>query len=312
MKYLFGPVNSRRLGISLGIDLVPHKTCSLNCIYCECGATTFLTAELKEYVPVSEVIRELDEFLSQDPDLDVLTFSGSGEPTLHSRIGEIIGYIKKHYPRYPVCVLTNGTLLWKEEVRLALLKADTVVPSLDAVSVKAFKKLNRPAPGLDPAHIVEGLVAFRKEFAGKINLEIFLVPGINDTPEELALIKEAALRIAPDLVQLNRLDRPGAEKGVETFPYEEFLRVTDFLQPLNVEIIGKPDTSRAANATVHEQLQMVRAVLKRRPSTVEDLSLMLGLRPTEVHKLLRHLETEGSLIQREMERGTFYQISDEE
>ncbi len=308
MKYLFGPVNSRRLGISLGIDLVPHKTCSLNCVYCECGETTDLTDEIREYVPTAEVLAELDAYLKDEPKLDVLTFSGSGEPTLHSGLGEVIAFIKEKYPQYPVSVLTNGTLLWKEEVRQALLKADTVVPSLDAVTDAAFRKLLRPAPNLDPLKIVDGLVAFRKMYSGKIMLEVFLVPGINDTESELTLLREAALRIEPDLVQLNRLDRPGAVDWIETFPWEEFLRVKDFFYPLPVEIIGKPDPDRRVPASVHERLEMVSAILRRRPSTVEDLSLMLGLRIVEVQKLLYQLEEGGCLLQEEMERGTFYQL----
>src|SRR5208337_2577115 len=134
MKYLFGPVNSRRLGISLGVDLVPFKTCSLNCVYCESGATT------AEYVPTDDVISELDRFLSVSPNIDVITFSGSGEPTLHAGIGRIIGHLKLKYPAYKVAVLTNGTLLWNPGVRKSLARADMVIPSLDAVSPGVFNK----------------------------------------------------------------------------------------------------------------------------------------------------------------------------
>jgi len=148
-KHLFGPVPSRRLGISLGIDLVPYKTCTANCVYCECGKTTNLTIERKEYIPTDEILNELDVYLKQAPDLDYITFSGSGEPTLHSKIGEIINFLKKNYPQYKVAVLTNGTLLFHKELRDELKNADIIKPSLDAGSDEIFKKIKRPHENLN-------------------------------------------------------------------------------------------------------------------------------------------------------------------
>ncbi|MDK2863513.1 MAG: hypothetical protein PWQ46_1223, partial [Methanomicrobiaceae archaeon] len=190
-RYLFGPVPSRRLGISLGIDLVPHKTCSFNCIYCECGQTTDLTCERREYVPTNRVIAELDDFLATAPDLDYVTFAGSGEPTLHSGIGEIISFIKDRYPRYRVAVLTNSALFTDPDVRAALMRADLVVPSLDAVSEEVFVKINRPSPGITAGQVLEGLLDFAREYTGEVWLEIFIVPGVNDTDKELRLLKDA-------------------------------------------------------------------------------------------------------------------------
>ncbi|MFO8145279.1 MAG: radical SAM protein, partial [Candidatus Syntrophosphaera sp.] len=154
MKYLFGPVPSRRLGVSLGVDLVPHKVCSLNCVYCEVGRTTNLTIQRKEYVPLDEVLKELEEYLSQDPDLDFITFSGQGEPSLNSGLGRVIDFIKDKYPRYKVAVLTNGTLFWDEKVRAEVMLADVLLPDLDAVSELAFLKVNRPAPELKIDRII--------------------------------------------------------------------------------------------------------------------------------------------------------------
>ncbi|MDD4253495.1 MAG: radical SAM protein, partial [Methanoculleus horonobensis] len=189
-RHLFGPVPSRRLGISLGIDLVPHKTCSFDCIYCECGRTTDLTCERREYVPTGRVIAELDDFLAKGPDLDYITFAGSGEPTLHTGIGEIIAFIKDRYPRYRVAVLTNSALFTDPDVRAALMRADLVVPSLDAVSEEVFIKINRPSPGTTAERVLKGLLDFAREFSGEIRLEIFIVPDINDTEEELRLLQE--------------------------------------------------------------------------------------------------------------------------
>ncbi|MEE4166829.1 MAG: radical SAM protein, partial [Desulfocapsaceae bacterium] len=142
--YLFGPVPSRRLGISLGVDLVVHKTCSFDCIYCECGATTNLTVDRREYVPFADVVKELDDYFSNHPDPDYITFSGSGEPCLNSRIGDVINYIRSQKPDIAIAVLTNGTLLHRADVRQELLGADLVMPSLDAASLSALQTVNRP------------------------------------------------------------------------------------------------------------------------------------------------------------------------
>lgn len=208
-KYLFGPVPSRRLGISLGIDLVLHKNCSLNCVYCECGRTTKLTTERKEYIPVDEVIKELSYFLTINPAPDYITFSGSGEPTLNSGIGKILDFIKEKYPNIPVAILTNGTLLSFKQVRNEIMKADLVLPSLDAATNTVFRKINRLPKTKNIKNCIEGFISFRNEYSGKINLEVFILPGYNNHQNELDELKKIIMKINPDLVQLNTLDRPG-------------------------------------------------------------------------------------------------------
>lgn len=193
-QYIFGPVPSRRLGLSLGVDLMPHKTCSLDCIYCECGETTHLTLTPKEYVPLADVKQELTSFLAESPSLDFITFSGSGEPTLHSGIGEMASFIKTKYPRYKLALLTNGTLLGREDVRDRLLDIDVVVISVDAATRPVFRKINRPHPGLVLEDIVSGLVAFRKVFKKNLWAEVFLVPEVNTSREELSRVREALNR----------------------------------------------------------------------------------------------------------------------
>jgi wyosine [tRNA(Phe)-imidazoG37] synthetase (radical SAM superfamily) len=210
-KHLFGPVPSRRLGTSLGVDLVPFKVCSFNCIYCEVGATTNLTLERSEYVPVDAVLAELEDFLSTNPPLDYITFSGAGEPTLNSGIGRIVTHIKERYPQYKLALITNSSLFGDPTLRAEIAAVDLVLPSLDAVSPKVFARLNRPNHALSIDEIVEGLIAFRLESEATMWLEIFLSPGINDTPEELAALKAACSRIQPHSIQLNTLDRPGTD-----------------------------------------------------------------------------------------------------
>ena len=247
MKYLFGPVPSRRLGISLGVDLVPHKVCSLNCVYCEVGRTTNLTIERKEYVLIDEVIKELNDYLSENPELDFITFSGQGEPSLNSGLGKVIDFIKNNFPQYKVAVITNGTLFFDEQVRNEISRTDVLLPSLDAVSKISFLKINRPNKNLNINQIIEGLIQLRKEFNGKIYLEIFCVPELNDTQNELTLLKKTINKIKPDLIQVNTLDRPGTENWVKPVSRKKLEEISNFFRPLPIEIISKPETNPRAN-----------------------------------------------------------------
>ena len=213
-KYLFGPLNSRRLGLSLGVDIIPPKTCPLNCIYCEVGRTTRLTLLRKEYVPSDAVVREVHDALEGYPHLDHITFSGSGEPTLNSALGLMIAQIKNQ-TAIPVAVLTNGVLLSEKDVRQDLMKADVVLPSLDAASIEAFHCINRPHPRLNLFRIIDGLIEFRQEYSGKIWLEILFVRGVNDSPQELERLKWAVEMILPDKVQIHTVSRPPAEIGLQ-------------------------------------------------------------------------------------------------
>jgi wyosine [tRNA(Phe)-imidazoG37] synthetase (radical SAM superfamily) len=308
MKYLFGPVNSRRLGLSLGVDLVPYKTCPLNCVYCECGETTTLTAAITEYVPTTEVIAELDTYLSGSPRIDVITFSGSGEPTLHSGIGKVIGHCKDKYPQYKIAVLTNGVLLWNPVVRQSLARADIVIPSLDAVSPEVFSRIARPARDITPDRVVEGLVEFRKGFPGKIYLEVFIVPGLNDTESELAKLKEAFGRIKPDRLQINTLDRPGAEDWVQPADRERLLRIREFFAPFGAEIIGKPERKRSADRHVGGLEKAIIQVLHRRPSTLEDLCGSLGADRGAVEEILASMSEAGIITAERLARGLFYRM----
>ncbi|MGB4051770.1 MAG: radical SAM protein [Methanoculleus sp.] len=304
-RYLFGPVCSRRLGTSLGVDLVPLKTCTFNCVYCECGRTTRLTGERREYVPTGQVIAEVDEYLARAPDLDYVTFAGSGEPTLHSGIGEIISFIKDQYPRYRIAVLTNGALLGDPDVRAALMRADLVIPSLDAVSEETFQKINRPCPGITARDLLEGLTTFAREFTGEIWLEVFIIPGQNDTEEEILRLKDAISAIRPDHIQVNTLDRPGAEIWVRPASPLALERIASMLGG-RAEVIGAACSSQALPPKATEVTDLLLATIKRRPCTIDDLVGTLGLRPAEISKCLRVLEAEGRIESIRETRGIFY------
>ncbi|MCP3941812.1 MAG: radical SAM protein [Desulfobacteraceae bacterium] len=307
-KYIFGPVLSRRLGISLGVDLVTHKICSLDCVYCECGKTTDLTLQRGPYVPFDAVKKELDHYWEHNQDPDYITFSGSGEPTLNQALGRVIAYIKAQKPGIRVAVLTNSTLLNDSGVRQELALADLVVPSLDAASKAAFIKANRPCKGLLVEDIIQGIQIFAKDFAGKIWLEIFILPGVNDTREELCAIRKIIVSIDPQMVQLNTLDRPGTISKILPASKAELVRVKQILDMDIIQIIAKvPDKKN-----IGQNRDMRSAVLEtihRRPCTRDDLIAVLNADPDKMDTLLATLETLGLIEARQEARGIFYQTN---
>lgn len=304
-KYLFGPVHSRRLGRSLGIDLIPYKTCSLNCVYCECGRTTELITVRKEYVPTEAVLAEINRYLSQQPQLDYVTFAGSGEPTLHSRIGEVVRFIKTNFPAYRVALLTNSTLLHLAELRAELQAVDLLLPSLDAPSEEIFQQINRPAAGIHLQDMIEGLIAFRQNYSGLIWLEIFIMPGLNDSEAAIKEFRKLVHRIKPDLVQLNTLDRPGAEQWVQPATRDQLIAIAaQFDCP--GEIIARFQAGIKITAAENEVENTLLRIIKRRPSTVADLAETLGLAPQEIHKHLEVLVKRRQAYASTVEQRVFF------
>jgi len=309
--HLFGPVCSRRLGRSLGIDLVPFKTCTFDCIYCECGATTTKTVQREEFFPAIEVEEELAHFLSAGPDLDFITFSGSGEPTLSLSIGRMIRFLKRDYPGYRVAVLTNGSLFHMPEVRTDILPADVVLPTLSSAFSGTFNRIHRPVAGLEPSLIIEGLSRFRKEFQGEIWLEVFIIPEINTTPDELEGLRDAIERIRPDRIQLNTLDRPGTEDWVRPAGAEELGRIAEVLGLPGTESIESVRYAPGTAIPTGDMGTHILGMLKRRPCTLEDIAAVTGLRRTEISKYLRQFEQMGFLNTKKEERGVFYIYRDQ-
>jgi wyosine [tRNA(Phe)-imidazoG37] synthetase (radical SAM superfamily) len=291
MRHVFGPVPSRRLGLSLGIDLIPPKTCTMDCTYCECGATTDCRVARASFVDPAIVLAELEAVLADAPRLDFITISGSGEPTLSSDLGAVIDAIRG-LTDARVAVLTNASLVTDPAVRAELSKADVIVPSLDAVSREAFDRVNRPHESLDPAGIVEGLVALRSEFSGEIWLETVIVAGVNDSDDEIALIGEAVRRIRPDRVQINTVVRPPAVAGTEAVRSERLAEIAAKLGP-SAEVIAPP--SGASQRRIGEAEKLVHEMAARRPVTVQDVSAAVGMSLAESAKLLGAMTDEGVL-----------------
>jgi wyosine [tRNA(Phe)-imidazoG37] synthetase (radical SAM superfamily) len=305
-KHLFGPVPSRRLGVSLGVDLIPHKTCTLDCVYCECGKTTNLAIERKEYIPVKAVMEELTDYLSGNPYLDFITFSGSGEPTLNKSISLVVDFLKSSYPRYKLCLLTNGTLFSNPALRSEVQQIDLIIPSLDAATEKVFQELNRPHINLRCNEVIEGLARLRLEHKKEITLEIFIVPGLNDTGEEVAALREAILRIKPDRVQLATLDRPGTEKWVKKAGSKKMSAIAAALD--GAELIGQFQSRQKITSFNESYQRSIIQTLRRRPCTTRDLEKILNLHPAELQKYISHL-LETDIIEVEQKgRGAFLKI----
>jgi wyosine [tRNA(Phe)-imidazoG37] synthetase (radical SAM superfamily) len=294
--------------MSLGVDLVPHKVCSLNCIYCECGRTTNLTIERKEYVSYDDVTKELDHYFNNNPAPDYITFSGSGEPTLNSRIGDVLQFIKQKKPDVPVAVLTNGTLFYQKKVRTELLNADLVLPSLDAATDLIFRKINRPFHKLNIQEYIQGLQDFRNEYKGKIWLEVLIIPGYNDSKTELRLLKEVFEKIRPDSIQLNTLDRPGVILDIRAATKIELQQIADYWNLNNVEIIAAAPERKDIKSYREDIETAILETIFRRPCTLNDLAKILGLHINEVNKYLDVLEADHKIKSVRQERGLFYQI----
>ena len=308
-KYIFGPVPSRRLGRSLGIDLVPYKTCTFDCIYCDLGRTTHKTILRQSHVSPREIQGELEIYLSGlDKKPDYVTLSGSGEPTLNTNIGEIIQRIKE-ITSIPVAILTNSSLLSLDKVRRDLSEADVVLPSLDAITPALFEYINRPHASLGILgieEIISSLIEFRKQYRGQIWLEILFCRGVNDGNEEVDRFKKVIEKIQPDRVQLNTPFRPPTEDFA--FPL-----TSTKLEQIRKKLGNKAQIiSEFAGPLVGGGLDSVKDVeiinlVKRRPCTTEDISKALGLRIDEVVKHLDHLTKTGAIRYRMYEHRCYYE-----
>ncbi len=303
-RYLFGPVPSRRFGRSLGLDLVTAKTCSFDCPFCEVGSTTLSTCERLEYVPTADVIGEFNHWLDNGGAADVITLAGSGEPTLHSRFGDIIDAIKDRCD-ITVVLLTNSTLLHLPEVRVAAAKANIVKGSLSAWDTESFRLINRPAEGLKLDQVVDSLRQFRQEFSGKLWLEVFILKSVNDKPADIAKIAALAESIAPDVVQLNTVVRPPAESSAQPISHDDLLRLAPLFSP-PAEIIARFEAGASTNKASTVTAQHVLAMLMRRPCSAEDISGAFSISTETVAQLVEELLDTESIHAIERSDARYY------
>ncbi|MEI6757912.1 MAG: radical SAM protein [Chlorobium sp.] len=317
MKYVFGPVSSKRLGQSLGVDLLPPKSCSWNCVYCQLGKTRKLVTERQEFFPREEILEEIREALKVNKGLDWITFVGSGETMLYKGIGWLIAEVKK-LTTTPVAVITNGSLLYLAEVRQELLQADAVLPSLNAGSEKLHDEIDRPAPGLTFRNHVEGLVAFRQEYKGKLWIEVMLLGGINDSDEALRDLAAVLKKIDPDMVHLILPTRPAPEQEVHLPTEERIERAIAILSeaatvvnPLkgSMDLRNAPDLLEAVTSIISrhpvQQRELHKAIADCFPEESEKAEQMMAVMfATGRFKLVEHngepywVIKEGSGLQR--------------
>lgn len=308
-SHLFGPVFSRRLGLSLGVDLIPYKSCSYNCVYCECGQTSQTTRIRREFFPPECIISELEHYLSRNPSLDTITFAGSGEPTLSASVGSILRYLKTTYPQYQTTVLTNGSLLSDSQVQEELCFADQVIPTLSTVCNTTFQKIHRPDKEISINQLIDGLIRFRRLYTGNLIIEIFIIPGLNTTTTELDGLAKILTRINPDGIQLNSLDRPAAERWVQSASLEQLTMIRDYLNLPGITIAGDTIPPAHPMRTELSETDLIRSVLSRRPSTIEDLIRMTGMSESTILKIVNMLLEDKKISRRDGSRGTCYDCS---
>lgn len=302
-RYLFGPVPSRRLGLSLGVDLVPFKTCTQNCLYCQLGRDGNLVLNRKSYVPPEEVIKEIQLWLKEDGKADYITISGSGEPTLHNQLGRIIVEIHA-LTDIPVALITNGSLLWLPDVRKECAEADVVLPSLDAGDEKTFQIINKPHPDLDFSTFVDGLFLFRSEYDGPIWLEVFFCEGLNTSIDSIRNLRTLIQKINPNRVQLNTAVRPTAHPDVQAVSPEKLRSIAEQLRA-DAEIIADFPSVPAPEEVLVSEMHIL-DTLKRRPCSLEDLCTSLHISPNFAVKQLEHLKKKGKIRIENQQGKTFY------
>ncbi|MCX8064049.1 MAG: radical SAM protein [Candidatus Hydrogenedentes bacterium] len=300
MSYVFGPVLSRRLGRSLGVDVVPYKFCTQDCIYCQLGKTTHKTVERNFSQPVEKIIQELKDKLNCGPDF--ITIGGSGEPTLCKNLGEIIDSIKS-ITEIPVAVLTNGSLFYLPNVRKDVVHADVVCPSLDAGKDDTFQKINHPEKSINFKKFIEGLIEFRKEYKGKIWLEIMLIKGFNDSTEEIQRIAKYASLISPDRIHLNTITRPPAISSVEGLSFEAMKNLCGIFNP-PAEVIAdlkSNDLPHKINfstpVTAEEDIdKQILEIIQRHPCSPIELAEILKVPLSKILKKLENLDKEEVIV----------------
>lgn len=290
-KFVFGPVPSRRLGASLGVSPIPKKTCNYSCVYCQLGRTTKMTDKRREFFPLEEILKELSQNISGGVSFDVVSVVGEGEPTLYSRLGELILGIKRLTEK-PVAVITNGALLANEKVRGELMHADIVLPSLDAYDADSFKKIDRPHGRLSYDAIFEGLVTFSKQYTGRLWLEIMIVNGINTSEEALKALSELAAKVRHDRLYINTPVRPPAESFVQAASPETIKKAAELMNGISIDML----TSGSFESGEKDSFEAVMSITRRHPMNRFEIESFLASRgERDIQGILARIEESESV-----------------
>jgi len=276
MKYVYGPVPSRRLGLSLGISPIPKKTCNYSCIYCQLGRTDHLTNTRQMFFPVEAILSELDSILAESVEFDVITIVGEGEPTLYLGLGELISQIRKRTDR-PVAVITNGALLYDPDLRAELQLADIVLPSLDGYDQDSFRKINRPYGKIHFEQVLHGLEIFGEEYPGQIWIEIMLIAGVNDDDESLRKYSNLLKSIRYDRLYINTPVRPPAESDVQAIDAERMRRAIDILGGISIDHL----VSQGFQSQISDDYLAILSIIQRHPMNQYEVEGFLESRGSE-------------------------------
>lgn len=309
MKYLFGPVPSRRLGYSLGIDLVPHKTCTFDCIYCEVGKTTDLTAVRRDFNNSDSIIEEAKSFLEgYEGRIDYITFTGSGEPTLNIKLGHIAREIKK-ITKIPLALITNTALFGMEDVRRDAMEFDVVLPSLDSVTEESFRQVNKPHRDIRLDSIIDGLIKFSQEYRGRILLEILFVKNVNDSDKDIMALRRILEKMNIDRIQINTVIRPPAYSFARPIDEGDRERIKNLLgDKVQIELAFTPGSLNRTGAGEDE----VKKLLQRRPCTYEQISTALGIPSEELNSIIDKLEKSKSIRVDKFGEEFYYSVRNDE
>jgi wyosine [tRNA(Phe)-imidazoG37] synthetase (radical SAM superfamily) len=284
------------------VDLVAPKICSCDCVYCECGPTTKKTVQRALYADPAKVVNELSARLSGSPALDFITFSGSGEPTLNAAIGDIAGHIARTYPQYRTALLTNATLLSDSALRRECAGIDVVAASVDAVDEDTFQAVNRPHADICLETMLEGIRAFSRDFSGRLLIEVFIVPGVNDNPEHLARMRKYLDGVDAFAVEINTLDRPGTQPWVVPASRQALAAAAEILRAAPIGSFCQGQGNMAPEVLKERILETI----SRRPCTVDDLARISGASPQHIEKLAAELVLDGLATKKTLPRGVFF------
>lgn len=272
-KYVFGPVPSRRLGLSVGVSPIPLKYCNYSCIYCQLGRTHNMLNQEKEFFPHEEIIKEVANYLQDDPNYDVITIVGEGEPTLYSPLGELISEIKRLTTK-PIAVITNGSRLNESDIRRKLALADLVLPSLDAYDEDSFRKINRAFGKINFSSVYEGLRKFSQDYKGQLWLEIMLIPGVNDDEDSLYKFQHLLKDIDYDRLFINTPVRPPAEEWVKESSEEVMQKAMEILGGIAINALA----SQGFGSEIIDDYEAIISIIKRHPMNQHEIKSFLDSR----------------------------------
>ncbi len=300
---IFGPIASRRFGKSLGIDLSPsRKQCNFDCLYCELEATK-VQESYQDILEPDEILKAVKEGLKEYSDIDVLTVTANGEPTLYPHLESLAKDLKKLSKDISLLILSNGSTINKQEVQRALKYFDTVKLSLDCATKRCFKKIDRPAHSINVESIKEGMLQFKKDYKGSLIIEVLIVEGINDKASEIEALNSYLSILKPDRIDLGTIDRPPAY-GVSSVSYSKLRELSLLFEPsLSVHIASRRDISKIRPSSYSDE--DILQTLSKRPLTQDDVEILFD---DESKKRLKELQDEGKIGLRE-NNGVIFFIS---